>query len=391
MGLFFIAEIGYDCPRPMTIDDNFDSFFRIASYLTDPICKTHECFRRIYVVDTLNPTDSKITNFARKVFLGLAVLVFAFLALFTTLPGVAIRGVAVHLKSTPYIYEKGTFVDKTLPESRTFTVLSWNICCVAGGYPITDGGVLPWGERIDKILEQIIEKDADVNCVYEVFDAKSGFYIAEKLKENGYNHCYYSIGTKSIGGSSGILVASKYEIKDPEFVQFPQDTLVGRTKWAAKGVFGFDLASEGNRFARVFATHLQHSEEPQHPTKEELSGRRRQMEIIVDKVNQVRDRCVVVTGDLNLDDEEYMKSNWHHQFVKGDEFERKTWGGDAFCANLVNRAKRISDPLNLDHTMILKGSARAIRTTLLETGFDGARFDRCASADHEGLYSEIAL
>jgi endonuclease/exonuclease/phosphatase family metal-dependent hydrolase len=165
--------------------------------------------------------------------------------------------------------------------------------------------------------------------------------------------------------------------------------LVGRTKFAAKGVFAFDLESQGEEFARVFSTHLQHSEISQFPTEEEVEARRKQMQIIIDKVNAVRNRCIVVTGDLNLDDDEYLGSSWHPRFQKGDRFAdgEWTWGGSAFCSKLVHQ--RPSGPLNLDHTMVLAGTAREILTTLVQTGFDGRQFREKALSDHAGLFSRI--
>lgn len=363
--------------------------FQVASMLTDPICKCHEFFRRIYVVDTLNPKASALSNLARKIALFVGLVAWAFLALFTTLPGIALRSLGAHLQTNPFIEFHGAERGKTLPSERSFSLLSWNICCVGAGYSISDGGVVPWSFRIDDIIHKIIEKDADVNCLYETLDVASASQICEKLKQNGYTHFYFNIGPKAVGVSSGILVASKYNIKNPEFSPFPAAMLVGRTKMAAKGVFAFDLESRGECFARVYSTHLQHSEEPQFPTPEEIEARRQQMQIIVDKVNAVRDRCIVVTGDLNLDDDEYGASSWQHLFQKGDLFSNKTWGGDAFCARMVG--KRISGPLNLDHTMVVHGTARSIRTALVQTGYDPAIFQGGALSDHGGLLSEISL
>ena len=363
--------------------------FRTASYLTDPICKSHEFYRRLYVVEELNPTSSKVVNLVRKFFLFAGLLGYAFLATFATLPGIALRFLASHSQKVPFLYSQGESPIKTLSNDRTFSLLSWNICCAIGGYAISDGGVVPWPFRIDDIIDKIVEKDADVNCIYETHDTESAFYICEKLQQKGYAHFYFNIGPMAVGVSSGILVASKYEIKNPEFTLFPQDSLVGRTKYAAKGVFAFDLTSGGNPFATVLTSHLQHSEEPEFPTAEEIEARRKQMNIIVEKAEGVKDRCVVVTGDLNLDDNEYRASTWHTRFQKGDQFAGKTWGGDAFCAHMVG--KQISVPLNLDHTMILSGTTRSISTTLVETGFDGALFKKEALSDHAGLFSWIAV
>lgn len=363
--------------------------FQVASYLTDPVCRAHEYYRRLAVVNSLNPNAYAVSNLIRKVVLCVGIMGWASLAVATSLPGIGLRALGSYLQKEPFIYVQGADEPKNLPSDRSFSLLSWNICCVGAGYPISDGGVLPWSFRIDEIIEKIVEKDADVNCLYETFDSKSVFYICEQLKQRGYNHFYFNIGPKAVGVSSGILIASKYKIHNPEFSPYPQDSLVGRTKNAAKGVFSFDLISRGEHFARIYSTHLQHSEEPGFPTAEEVEARRKQMQIVVDKVNTVKDRCVVVTGDLNLDDKEYGQSSWQAYFKKGDRFgdELKTWGGDEFCARLVG--KRVSGPLNLDHTMVLQGTARAVETSLIETGYDPAVFKEGVLSDHGGLFSKI--
>lgn len=361
---------------------SIEDSFNLASFLTDPICKAHESFRRAYVVDSLHPTDFKVVNWARKFFLMAAVVLFSLIALFTTGPGVALRGWAASWQKDPFTSLCIESQKKILPNSREFTLFSWNICCVGGGYSITDGGVVPWEERIDAIVRQIEEQNGDVNCLYETFDTKSAIYLTQKLKEKGYSYFYSNIGAQAVGVSSGILVASKFEIRNPEFILFPKDTLVGRTKAAAKGIFGFDLVSDGQSFARVFATHLQHSEEPAYPLPAEIEGRKKQMEILIDRVNQIRDRCVIVTGDMNQEE-----GVWPADFVKGDAFEGKTWLGDAFCAQL--EGKRISGPLNLDHTLAVR--AKKIVTTLVESGYDPQVYKKEATSDHNGLFSRIAV
>ncbi len=367
------------------------AFFRAASYLTDPICKSHEFFRRLHVVEELNPAGSSGSILAKKILLFLGIIGAGLLALVTTLPGIALRWVASYLQKEPFIYVRGKGSEKTLPKGRTFSLLSWNICCVGGGFAISDGGVLPWAFRIDGIIDKIVEKDADVNCIYETFDTRSAFTICERLQKNGYAHFYFNIGPKAIGVSSGILIASKYNIQNPEFSPFSQDALVGRTKFAEKGVFAFDLQSDGKSFARIHATHLQHSEECVYPTEEEKGAREKQLALILKNAKGVKGKGIIVTGDLNLDDDEWNSSAWKTRFKKGNGYQDpdRTWGGDDFCARLVG--KRISPPLNLDHTMIMSGTAQAIHTTLVETNFNAERLRKEALSDHAGLFSEIAV
>ncbi|MBI2742467.1 MAG: hypothetical protein HYX48_00925 [Chlamydiales bacterium] len=397
------AELPNLLPRAYSVDDFVEDTaafcFQLASYFTDPACRSHELYRRIDVVDALNPAADALVNLARKVVLFVGVLLCASLAVFTTLPGIGLRLFGSWIQKSPFIYVQGELDSKILPQDRIFSLLSWNICCVGGGYSISDGGVEHWSFRIDEIIDKIVARDADVNCLYETFDFSSATYITEKLKERGYNHFYFNIGPKAVGVSSGILIASKYRLSSPEFTQFPQETLVGRTKNAAKGVFSFDVESQGKSFAKIHATHLQHSEAPSFPTDEEVKGRLAQMLIVKAKAEAVRDRCVVATGDLNLNDEEYARSSWASDFVKPVRVsDKKTWGGDKFCAELMG--KQVSGPLNLDHTIICdnewaQDAARSgvllFNASLVETGYDPEVFKKGVLSDHEGLFTTIRV
>ena len=359
--------------------------FRFASLLTEPICKAHELFRRLYLVDVLNPTASKTSNWARKFFLGMGVVVSFFLSVGAAPPGVALRGIASYLEKEPFIYYRGKLPNKALKEF--FSLLSWNICCVGGGYSISDGGVMPWHFRIDKIITEILKENPDVLALYEVMDTAAGFYLYERLQEQ-YAHFYFNIGPRAIGPSSGMFVASKAEIKNPEFIPFPKQMLVGRTKMSEKGVFSFDIQIEEKKI-KVYATHLQHSEQPQYPTPEEIKAREAEMALIIKKVDQNSGNAIV-TGDLNLDRTEYVHSSWKGIFqdVFFDENGSRTWGGAEFCAKMVG--KRESGPLNLDYTLI-KGPEISAKTSLIETGYDDTTFTIDALSDHRGLLSRFEM
>ena len=362
--------------------------FRFVSLLTDPACKAHELFRRLYVVDDLHAGASRVANCGRKAATLVGVAGSALLAGVCALPAFVVRGVAVKLQREPYIHVKNAKALMRLGE-RSFSLLSWNICCVGGGYAISNGGVMPWSFRIERIVKRIAETDADVNCIYETFDFASADYIYRCLKER-YAHIFFNIGAQTVGISSGIMVLSKFEVIEAEFTRFPLETLVGRTKNAAKGVFSFTLCSGSDRFARIAATHLQHSEESAYPTREEVAGRAEQMRIVIKRVEAASGRCRIVTGDLNLDDEEYAAASWAKRFFKGDDFkEQHTWGGDEYCARMVGQ--RVSRPLNLDHTMVLQGTARGVQTTLVRTGYNPQKFTQEALSDHEGIFSTITL
>lgn len=360
--------------------------FYFASLLTEPICKAHELFRTLYIVDVLNPTASRISIWARKFFLGMGIIVSSFLSIGTAIPGTALRGIACYLEKDPFIYYQGKLPDQTL--GKDFSLLSWNICCVGGGYSISDGGVMPWPFRIDNIIAEVLKKDPDLLSLYEIMDIAAGFYLYEKLQRK-YAHFYFNIGPRTIGPSSGIFIASKTKITNPEFTPFPKQMLVGRTKMSEKGVFSFDVQVKGKKI-KIHATHLQHSEQPQYPTKEEIQARQAQMGLIIRKIDQ-ETNSAIVTGDLNLDSTEYSTSLWKEAFqdLPFNEGAPRSWGGDQFCAEMVG--KKSSGPLNLDYTLITKESEISAKTLLIETGYDGTRFTREALSDHKGLLSQFKI
>jgi hypothetical protein len=360
-----------------------ETALRAASYLTDPICKSRELLMRCYVIKDLHPDSYRVTNLVRQILLLCGMAACALLAVSCTLPAMALRYAVCSLQKEPYVYRKGNVEEKDL-KSSTFTLLSWNICYTQGGYEITDGGVLSSPERILALSDKIVEQDADVVCLYEVFDINTALYLYEKMK-NTYAHFYFSMGPRVVGPSSGIFVATKFAVEDPQFLAFPKEALDGRAKNCEKGIFSFDIKN----CARIFATHLQHSEICAEPTSSEVKARQSEMEImmeLIDKPGRTKGRVVV--GDLNMEEDEFDVA-WKDRFLKTDNFTEKTWGGDGYCAALMG--KKASIPLNLDHNMVVKGTAQGIYTFLIPTGFDGNVLSRDALSDHQGLFSIIAL
>lgn len=380
------------CVSPRTVNTLTNKLkscvFRTISLLTDPICKAHELWRRNYVVEALYPRASENKKKAERALLFTGAAICVPIGIAGYLPAVALRTAAACLCREPFIHAYGAVPEKSLSGSHVFSLLMWNICCLRG-HAISDGGVMPWTFRIKAIAEKILKQDADLCCILETFDTASAFYLRDRLHTR-YAHFYFNIGVKVIGTSSGIMVLSKFAITNPEFTLFPRN--VGRTAFASKGVFDFAIGGE-KPFAHIFVTHLQHAEEPSFSTREEINCRAAQMELVCSKMDQVKGICTILTGDLNLDDSEFYASRWHKKFDKGkllfDDKTEKTWPGDGFCAKMTK--KRISMGHNLDHTMVVKGSAKKLETALVKTGYEPAKFKREALSDHLGLMSYITV
>ena len=362
-----------------------ETMLLVSSKLGDPICYTRCRYYQMRIIDHMYPDGSYVSNLAKKIDLCVEMIFWAALAPLMTLPAVVLRYAAYCFQSQPFVSAIGLGVYQVLGARRTFTTFIWNVCCVPA-HEITDGGVRPWRERIEQIANRILKQKADVVGLCEVFDFQAALYLRERLEKAGYRDFYYSIGQGLV--PSALFVASKFQTANPEFTPFPLETLVGRTKNAVKGVFTVDLVSKGVKFANFNLFHGQHAEEPAYPREEELIGVRAQMNLIIDKIKQVRDRCIVVAGDFNFGDYEYDEWNLDDPFMRGEEdpFTR-TWPGDEFSAQLMG--KRPSGGLNLDRTLVRRGTARQITTTRIPTGYNPRRIG--GLSDHWGLRTEIIL
>jgi hypothetical protein len=163
----------------------------------------------MYLIETLHPLEYKIVHLARGIYLSFALVSYAFVGSIMAVPGVGFRAIGFFVQNNPFLFFRGDASTKELSKERSFSLFSWNVCCVGGGYPVSDGGVMPWIDRIDAVGRKILETNADVNCLYETFDTKAAFMLYNQLKGAGYSHFYFNIGPKVMGASSGIFVASK--------------------------------------------------------------------------------------------------------------------------------------------------------------------------------------
>lgn len=364
---------------------------KIASYLTEPICKVREYFYTLYILDeTCKSTAQKA---AKTAFLVLGIIAFSLLTPITAPIGALIRKIVATVSTKPYIYLERAAKGKILPENKQISLVSHNECYMPAGYCITDGQVAPSSDRkrIDANIQQIQNLNPDLICLYEVPDILDADYISSQLQE--YPFIIPVAGVRAIGPSSMMYVASKYEIvKDSiQFIPFVKGTeLTGRAQHSEKGVLSFDIKSSNaeTSFATILSTHLQHSETPEKPEAFEIASRRKQMEKIAKQIQDIVTRNnVIFTGDLNQDEIElqsFLKDHQRDPSVQG----KVTWGGDAWCAKLME--KPASGPTVLDYTFVA-GEGATIATKIIETGYSGSEFRSDATSDHFLLFSTITV
>lgn len=367
---------------------------KLASYLTDPVCKVREFFYTIYTIQ-----ERTVQKVMMIVLLTLGMIVCALLTPFTTPLGVVLRGMVAAFESKPYIYLERAKTGKILPENRQITLVSHNQCYLPGGYTITDGQVTPPSDkkRIDANIQKLKGLNPDIICLFEVADICDASYLSSRLKE--YPYIIPVAGVRAIGPSSMMYIASKYEIDKSsiEFIPFAKGTEVtGRARYSEKGYLSFDIKNPGAKtpFANIISTHLQHSEVSASPEESERIARTAQMNRIAKQIEKKVSQGlnVIFTGDLNQSEEElkdFLKK-YPIDWLRRDPGVEgiPTWDGDQWCAKLMGKPG--SGPLVLDYTLIA-GKTAAISTKIIGTGYCGLEFRREATSDHDLLFNTITL
>jgi hypothetical protein len=423
--------------------------YKLASYLTDPICKAREYSVRAQILEDIPPTpyifscidplcsylkqmqlcdekwldQEEITRFAEKCFLTGGAISYGLLSPVTTLSAMILRGLASNLETDRFIHYLGQYPEQEL-QNGALSCMQWNICGTKAGYDIEEGGqmpirdrLLPFSEnRIAKITQVIVQENPDILSLNEVFDIQDALYLVGALQRQ-YAHFIIQCGSRTTGVNSGLFFASKFAIRDISFTGFAKNLLIGTTQYAEKGVLTVKVQDQKGPILTILSSHLQHSNAPSYSTAEEIAARKAEMDIMFQRAFANTNENVLITGDLNLDDEELYTSHpeMYNRFQKTVDYtsdldeERYTWLGNEWYTNYGNRpsifspipsngtraTRKISQGINLDHSMIKildnKELSPTIRTYLKSTSYDPTKLSRDSLSDHMILMSYITV
>ena len=190
---------------------------------------------------------------------------------------------------------------KLLKDNPSFTLLNFNVCFLPGSLPLLFGGMTPWEMRVDKVAARILEIDADIICLEEVFVEEAAERLYAELK-NRYSHFYMNIGPRNFGFSqesaglgSGLFVASKLKIDNPKFLLFTKTNY-----HVNRGCFDFSINQDDKEFAHVYTTHLEAFSVPPGPEFRKLQLEEILADMAVSSAKYGDTSAIVLCGDLNI-------------------------------------------------------------------------------------------
>ena len=210
------------------------------------------------------------------------------------------------LKKSPIKFEgpKNLESQPQQQAKKELKVLFLNVCLQGGFLSTVTGNVTSLHEkfddtypsRIDALTAFIENQDPDIICLSEVHDLLAMKALKKKLKERGYNFFIEDIPSHPICVNSGLFVASKVEISNPDFIKFTFKERSGVHKGALQGCITFD-AHLNEKIVKIATTHLNYGFKGSNKKSREL-----QLNKILNTTNEKTP--FLLGGDFNY---EYLK------------------------------------------------------------------------------------
>lgn len=357
-------------------------FYSWARFLVTPLwTSTSLCLKTVSLCQNSDsPLYQKIGSILASGLASFALLPF-------TLAGLALGQMlhfsAFHLATTPYTHLTGT-----LPVSQRSKVIQkifqQNCCLTAGGFARLFGGLeLTDEQRTLQIAKTVKKLQPDVICLQEVSDLYAAYSLYDKLSSE-FTDFYFDMGASPciLKNNSGLFVASKCPIRDPQFHSFAD--ILGTESMVNKGYFAFSVPG-----AKVIHTHLSPSSDDLAPTSAEIETRaEEQRRIAALKEQQLADgQPVFVLGDYNTHQGgPLFLNNAYVSDAQSEEFRCQT----DYLVDRNWRHNQLAEPngVVLDYCLVfsqtpVRVTTQAIAAFNLERPWE-------AISDHPGLLHQVS-
>lgn len=185
-------------------------------------------------------------------------------------------------------------------ERNKLCVVSANICAFEAGLNWPCGGMRSWKDRLEGIVEaftQSKDQAPDIIALQEVWSQEVALSLIEELRKKGYKQFFFNIGIRPHAPGSGLFVASRTKISNPEFTPFED----GRVFDMKRGFFKGEVERNSGESITFVTTHLEPSKDDFNPTQADKNERKAQFLQIQ---NSIEGKKAIICGDLNMGPEE---------------------------------------------------------------------------------------
>ncbi len=134
------------------------------------------------------------------------------------------------------------------------TLCTFNVSMMPGFINILGRDFSPPLERVEAMAQALIDCGADVLCLQEAFNTDAQDKLVELIKKE-YPYIIFNAGFSSYRLSSGLMIASKFPITNPQFWEHTHK--IGTEYLAAKGTLAVTIQPSPDQKIPVFNTHLE--------------------------------------------------------------------------------------------------------------------------------------
>lgn len=205
--------------------------------------------------------------------------------------GKVLRAVGFSLQKNGYTHVGGNAAEKVLEHGKA-KLMTWNICGIL--MSPDHGGIRHPYSRLDAIVQKIVQEDADVVVLQEIYDTEVGERLVEKLKDR-YAHFFMHLGKNTWGSVGGVMILSKCA-----YTSFTNESFLNNS-WTLNRTFAtLEIKKSPNDTspcARIIGTHLIHTSN---------EDRFEQLAQIKESLKKKEKSFLptVLLGDLNLEKED---------------------------------------------------------------------------------------
>jgi endonuclease/exonuclease/phosphatase family metal-dependent hydrolase len=278
------------------------NFLDLSSKMNEPLCEGYR-YLRYGLITPLEFCNSVTNEVAKRALICTGALVASVLICTYPIPmfagiasigiaGKILRAVGFALQNNRFTHVLGQASEKKL--SASLKMMTWNICGLAGGFSLDHGGVLPWPDRFDQIIQTIQKEDPDVLILQEIVDTELAESMIAKLQTH-YAHFFLHLGSSIWGVGSGLMVLTKCPVHDFQFTSFTNND------WTLhRGFATLELKNstdDDQPCIRILGTHLLHGR----PNVAHASRMQQVSEMIQSIAQKTFKIPTIIAGDLNIE------------------------------------------------------------------------------------------
>ena len=371
-----VTELTLEPSSPLHSSSKDRIFLYNASLLAEPLCWSFESlrYRTVIPFEFTGSLENKTQDIACRILRALIAIPLLPMGIVLGAVSKCCRAIGFALQKDGYTYVQGTGPEKDLKKDPTIRLMTWNICGLSGGLSYAYGGVLPWQERFERIINTIHEANPDLLILEEIYDASLAEQLFQRLAPK-FSHLYGHLGATTFGVGSGVMVFSRCPISSFTYTNFTTNNWQNRR--------GFATIAIQHPFKeekiKIFGTHLAWKGTPE----EAACTRKRELEELH---SAIQGSSAILMGDLNCNgNDEHADGAYLKTILNDSNLLQKSTCTDSLKGQWKENPKDQKKTRTIDTISLFQKSMGRIKDWEIISAFTEELNPKDALSDHHAI------